>query len=109
MNTPEGVTVDAAGNLYVANLYSSVLKIPPGNGTAAFLGYGLNSPESVAVDGAGDVFIGQLGPSVTEVPASCAQLSQQDQTGCQVNWGALSNAAYVALDAQGDVHRRSRE
>ena len=105
LDSPEGVAVDAAGNVYIANTGDgNVLKVAPGGGqttiAAPNTGAGnpyVNFPETVAVDGAGDVFIGQFGPSVAEVPAGCTN------SACQIFWGALSAATSVALDAAGDV------
>ncbi len=100
LKSPEGVAVDAADDLFIANTGGA----GGGNGvevtandTVSTVGTGLNFPESVAVDGAGDVFIGQYGPSVTEVPVGCTQQS------CQISLGSLAAATAVAVDAVGDV------
>jgi uncharacterized protein (TIGR03437 family) len=71
--SPDGVAVDAGGDIFIADpLNNRIRKVTPagtistlaGSGTAGFNGDGgpatsaeLNSPEGVAVDGAGDVFI----------------------------------------------------
>ena len=66
---PEGVAVDRAGNVYVANYGTSeVMEIVAGTGNAASgtvnsgstviaLGSGFNLPTGVAVDGAGNVYV----------------------------------------------------
>jgi len=73
LNTPEGVGVDAAGNVYIADtLNSRVRELAPGgnifnlagNGNASYFGDGgpayrgsINHPEGVAIDSAGNVYI----------------------------------------------------
>ena len=53
---PQGIAVDAAGNVYVAcHDDGTVKKIPGGGGTPVVIGSGFNSPTSVAVDAAGNV------------------------------------------------------
>ena len=55
--SPEGVAVDAAGNVYVTDIgLQEVFKITP-SGTQTTVGTGLEVPEDVAVDGAGNVYI----------------------------------------------------
>ena len=71
LNSPEGVAVDAADDLFIANTGAGNVVEVTANDTVSTVGSGLKFPESVAVDGAGDVFIGQYGPSVTEVPVGC--------------------------------------
>ncbi len=58
LNQPFGVTVDAAGNIYIADDGNSrVVKIAAIGGTQSTVGTGLGNPHSVAVDGAGNVYI----------------------------------------------------
>jgi sugar lactone lactonase YvrE len=55
--SPQGVAVDAAGNVYVADIgLQEVFKITPG-GTQTTVGRGLEVPEGVALDGAGNLYI----------------------------------------------------
>ncbi len=55
--SPQGVAVDAAGNVYVTDIgLQEVFKITP-RGTQTTVGKGLEVPEDVAVDGAGNVYI----------------------------------------------------
>ena len=73
LNSPEGVAVDSAGNLCIADsgnqrireVSSGVITTIAGNGTAGFSGDGgpatsaeLRSPYGVAVDSAGNIYIG---------------------------------------------------
>jgi uncharacterized protein (TIGR03437 family) len=72
---PEGLAVDSAGNLFIADGTNRIRKLTPtgtigtvaGNGTAGFSGDGgpataaeLNQPSGVAVDSAGNLFIADL-------------------------------------------------
>lgn len=55
--SPQGVAVDAAGNVYVTDIgLQEVFKITPG-GAQTTVGSGLEVPEDAAVDGAGNVYI----------------------------------------------------
>jgi sugar lactone lactonase YvrE len=57
LSSPEGVAVDAAGNLYITDIdLQEVFKVTPG-GTQTTVGTGLEVPAGVAVDGAGNVYI----------------------------------------------------
>jgi sugar lactone lactonase YvrE len=73
LNSPQGVAVDLAGNLYIADHYnnrirrvnkSGIISTVAGNGTFGFSGDGgyatsaqLAYPQSVAVDAAGNLFV----------------------------------------------------
>ena len=73
LNGVEGVTVDASGNLYIADAVNDVIRkvntagiisTVAGNGTTGFYGDGgpatlamLDTPAKVAVDGAGNIYI----------------------------------------------------
>ncbi|HWX02219.1 hypothetical protein [Collimonas sp.] len=58
---PAGVAVDAAGNVYVADLPSNAIKIvTPGNAITP-VGSGFNGPYGVTVDNAGNVYVADTG------------------------------------------------
>ena len=77
LNNPEGVAVDASGNLYIADDYnqrirmvsaSGIIRTIAGTGTSGFSGDGgaatsanLNAPAAVAVDAAGRIYISDYG------------------------------------------------
>ena len=56
---PEGVAVDSAGNLYVADIGNSVVrKITPAADVSTIAnGYDFNSPSGVAVDARGNIYV----------------------------------------------------
>src|SRR5271154_6626163 len=81
LNHPEGVFVDAAGNVFIADTDNSVIRevaasngnitTVAGNGKAGYSGDGgpatsaqLNDPYSVFVDSAGNIFIADTDNSV---------------------------------------------
>ena len=77
MSFPVGLVVDAAGNIYIADMIDNVIRkiatdgtisTVVGNGTAGFFGDGgaainaqLNLPEGLAVDPAGNLYIADVG------------------------------------------------
>src|SRR5437667_364599 len=63
VNNPEGVAVDGAGNLYIADTTNwLVRKVDVVTGLiSAIAGTGVNAPQGVAVDGAGNLFIADTG------------------------------------------------
>jgi len=68
---PEGVAVDGAGDLFIADTGNNrVIEVPASGGAPIAVGSGLNRPVAVVVDSAGDVFIADSGNNrVVEVAA----------------------------------------
>lgn len=82
VGNPEAVVLDAPGNAYISDFYSSqILKVSTtgtvtvvaGNGTVGYSGDGgpatsaaLNSPEGIFVDASGNIFIADMGNSVIQ-------------------------------------------
>ena len=97
--SPKGVTVDAAGNLYIAdNGNQRVVKVAP-NGTQTTVGVGLNYPQGMTVDGAGNLFIADNNLNqVVEVPAGCTTSNCQRIIG-----SGLRSQLGVAVDGWGNV------
>ena len=97
-NHPEGVAIDAAGNLYIANTgANTVKKVAAGSGAVLTLGSGFNHPEGVAVDAAGNVYVADFGNnSVKKIPIV---------GGPPVALGSgFKQPAGVAVDAGGNVY-----
>lgn len=64
LRSPEGLAVDASGNVYIADtLNSQILKetLSGGTYTQTTIGSGLTQPGDVTVDGSGNVYIGDSG------------------------------------------------
>jgi hypothetical protein len=102
LSTPKGVTVDAAGNLFISNANGGpVVKVPAGGGTPTTLGVGLEFPQGMAVDGAGDLFIADNNLNeVLEVPAGCTSSICQQVVG---TGAGLSSQLGVAIDGAGNL------
>jgi gliding motility-associated-like protein len=95
---PTGVTVDAAGNIYVADYGGNVVKeIIAGSGTIVTLGAGFSRPWDIKVDAAGNVYVSNTGDNtVKEIVKS---------SGAVLTIGSgFSFPAGIALDAAGDVY-----
>ncbi len=127
---PQSVAVDAAGNVYIADAYSShvfevstsgTLTIVAGNGSMGFSGDGgpataaaLNTPESVAVDSAGNIFIADTYNSVIrEVSASNGNIQTvagnfsagegYSGDGSPATSAQLNHPFGIAVDGQGNL------
>ncbi|HXB73924.1 MAG TPA: IPT/TIG domain-containing protein [Candidatus Acidoferrales bacterium] len=126
LNTPEGVGVDGAGNLYIADTRNSrIRQVAPGgniftyagNGNASYFGDGgpairaaVNQPEGVAIDAAGNGYIADtLDNAVRHVNnGTINTLAGFGPPGFSGDGGAATNArldhpAAVAVDARGNV------
>lgn len=101
LKTPSQVTVDAAGNVYVADSgLGAVEEYPAGSGATAAtmtVGTGLTAPTGVAVDGTGDVFIADSG-NVYEVPEGTKGLNAAGQTTLTTGLGSNLQLAVDGRD-----------
>ena len=130
LNTPEGVAVDAGGNLYIADSNNSrirmvaastgIISTVAGNGTPGLSGDGglatnaeLNWANGVAVDSAGDIYIADSeNHSVREVAASSGiinTIAGNSVAGYSGDGGPATSAELnlpvsVAVDAHGNVY-----
>ena len=130
LHGPQGLAVDAAGNLFIADTLnakvrkvsaaSGVINIVAGSGTPGYGGDGsaaasaqLNLPIGVAVDSSGNVYIADFGNSrVRKVSASgaiTARSPETDRTGYSGDGGPAANAQLngpqgVAVDAAGNLY-----
>ena len=101
---PTDVTVDGAGNVYVADsANSTVVEMPAGCASSSCvttLGGGFRYTQGVAVDGAGKVYVADYGNSaVNEMPAGCASSSCVTALG-----GGFDNPWGIAVDGAGNVY-----
>jgi uncharacterized repeat protein (TIGR01451 family) len=125
---PYGVTVDASGNLYIADSdnyrirmvsASGTITTVAGNGTCCFSGDGgaatkaqLDSPSGVAVDAAGDLYIAdRYNGRIRKVSASgtITTIAGNGSYGYAGDGAAASTAVFrypegVAVDASGNVY-----
>ena len=100
LDAPEGVAVDAAGNVYFTDKVANTLtELPAGGGSAVVLASGLNAPYGVTIDPAGNVFADQGNKAVKRIPAGGG--------GHPVNIASAINLEVpgaVALDANGNIY-----
>ncbi|MDR3737298.1 MAG: pectinesterase family protein, partial [Acidobacteriaceae bacterium] len=95
--TPQGVAVDAAGNVYVANKAAgTLLKFAAGSSTPVTLVSGLSQPFQVTVDGTGNIYVADSGNNRV-VAVSVAGVVSAVGTGLNAPRG-------VAVDSAGDVY-----
>ncbi len=138
LNTPSGVALDGAGNLYVADTGNNVIrKITPqgiistiaGNGTAGYQGNNqsnpalmeFNAPQTVTVDAAGNLYIADTGNQVvrkltastgvlTTIAGNGAASGNGDGKGTYSGDNGLATAAglnlpyAVAFDPSGNMY-----
>jgi hypothetical protein len=124
---PNGVTVDGAGNLFIADINNKrirmvgangIITTSAGNGTMFYYGdggiatnAGLGWPTGVAVDGSGNLFIADYGNSrirkvntngtITTVAGNGAWVYSGD--GAAATNASLSSPRGVAVDASGNL------
>src|SRR5207245_1977633 len=107
---PNGVAVDNAGNVYVAeNDNSAIRKITPG-GVVTTLARNLNFPQSVAVDSAGNVYVAVEDAIQKVTPDGVVStLAGVVNGGCEYSDGTGSDARFcnpqgLAVDNAGNVY-----
>jgi streptogramin lyase len=124
-NSPEGVAVDSAGNLYVADTFNHLIrKITPtgvvttlagtagsyGNVNATGTAASFNGPSGVAVDSSGNVYVADglnnlvrkiSATGVVTTLAGSGALGSADGTGASA---IFSHPYHVAVDTAGNVY-----
>jgi uncharacterized protein (TIGR03437 family) len=131
LNSPQGVAVDASGNLYIADKlnyrirkvsFNGVITTVAGNGTGAFAGDGgpatsasLYAPSGVAVDASGNLYIADPGNFRIREVSPSGVISTYAGNGVPIvgtltgdggpaTAGRISNPASLALDASGNLY-----
>jgi uncharacterized protein (TIGR03437 family) len=127
LNGPQGMALDAAGNLYIADTFNHRVRVVAANGTiSTFAGTGFPGysgddgpatsaamilPADVAVDAAGNVYIADLGNSrirkvsqgvITTIAGNSGGLPPRD--GLSATAVRLSGPTGLAVDSQGAVY-----
>jgi DNA-binding beta-propeller fold protein YncE len=101
LNQPQGVALDGAGNVYIANEGNRAIKkwTAANNSVTTLRSWGFPSePSGVAVDGAGNVYIADFGnKTITEWTAANSNVLTLVSSG-------LSSPDGVAVDGAGNVY-----
>ena len=107
---PRGVAVDAAGNVYVADTFNSLVKeivavggSIPGNPTTRTLGSGFSYPMSLALDGAGNVYVADWGHHLVKEMVAVGGSIPVSPTILTLGSG-FSTPQGVAVDGSGSVY-----
>lgn len=96
---PQGLAVDGAGTVYVADFNNRVVSIAAGSNDQKELPFtGLSYPEGVAVDGQGAVYVADRGNS------RVVKLAAGAKTQTELPFTGLKNPDGVAVDAAGSVY-----
>jgi hypothetical protein len=97
---PEGVAVDTAGNIYVADgANNRVLKLAAGSSIQTALPFaGLNHPDGVAVDAAGQLYV------VDGFNHRVLKLAAGSSTPTELPFTGLNGPSGVAVDAAGNIY-----
>jgi sugar lactone lactonase YvrE len=99
LRNPEGVAVDAAGDVYVADHGNRVVRWSAASSNQTVLAFtGLNHPGAVAVDVAGDVYVADWGNS------RVLRWSTRSNTQIELPFHDLDHPGGLAVDTAGDVY-----
>ena len=100
LNLPYGVTVDAGGNVYIADTGNNAIKewSAATQQTSTLVAAGLNGPHGVALDGQGNIYIADAyDNAIKQWNPSTQQLTTLVSSGLYFPLG-------VAVDGQGNVY-----
>ena len=96
---PQGLAVDGAGTVYVADFNNRVVSLAAGSNDQKVLPFtGLSYPEGVAVDSQGSVYVADRGNS------RVVKLAAGAKTQTELPFSGLNNPDGVAVDAAGTVY-----
>lgn len=112
LKRPDGVTVDAAGDVWVADRgHHSVRKFAPNGKVLATYYTGLKDPIEVAVDGAGFLYVADEGDSEIKIYAPNGAFatiaSIRDATAIAVNPHCMERCTVYVSEVLGDIWKLS--
>ena len=113
VRSPRGVAIDAAGNIYIADTFNSVIRLVTkstgiittlaGTGSGGYTGDGglataakMNSPSGVAIDTAGNIYIADSSNAKVRLVTK--------STGIITAFATDVNACGIALDIKGHIY-----
>lgn len=103
-SSPKTTTVDASGNIWVANSGNSSLTVLAQSGSpvsaSPFSGNGLNTPAAVAIDAGGNAWVANAGSQTVSVftPGGSTFIGSPF-----AGSGTISGASSIAIDAPGNI------
>jgi sugar lactone lactonase YvrE len=106
---PDGLAVDAQGNVYVADFGNWLVEefTPTGSVTTIWSAYNSTpfaGPEALAFDGSGNLYVGDFGPSTSSVEV-VYEFSGGPNTGVN-QWAMIANCEMsgIGVDGSGNVY-----
>ena len=66
LHTPSGLAIDAAGNVYAANVTNTISKFTPAGAGTVFANTGLDNPQGLAFDGDGNLYAANASDNTIE-------------------------------------------
>jgi sugar lactone lactonase YvrE len=100
LSHPEGIAVDGAGNVYIADTSNGMVKefSASNNTVTTLVSSGLSAPQGVAVDNAGNVYIADTGNDMVK------ERRIADGSVITLVSNGLGSAESVAVDSAGNVY-----
>src|ERR1017187_836293 len=99
LSSPEGLAFNRAGDLFVSEGYTSIIKITPSGAQSTFAS-GLNNPVGLAFNNAGDLFVANQGAKdIIEITPDGGQ--SVFASGLNSPWGPAFNSAGNLFESDG--------